>query len=348
MRRSGLVSELYLTLVLGGLLITGVARSWACDVCAVYTATELQEARTGVRLGLAEQFTHFGTLQKSGSDVANPYDEHLDSSITQVFAGYTLHPRFSVQANLPIISRAYRRVESTGVVSGDESGVGDVSISGTGTLFSYVDESMVVRLSSLVGVKLPTGSSRRLREELGSGSTCVPDPNIPPVFGCGSRFRPHHNTTGTGPPSGIHSHDLTLGSGSTDVILGAQLLTTYDRWFATMSGQYSARTVGSYGYEFANELIVSGGPGFYALLTHTYSLGIQALVSMETKGTDDLNGVRQGDTGITSLYAGPGVHFTWGSTLSAELAADIPALQHNSALQIVPDYRLRGGLVWRF
>ena len=34
----------------------------ACDVCAVYTATEQGESRTGPRAGLALQYTHYGTL----------------------------------------------------------------------------------------------------------------------------------------------------------------------------------------------------------------------------------------------------------------------------------------------
>lgn len=347
MRRIRPMWKLTQVALLGGFVSACAGRGWACDVCAVYTATALQETRTGVRLGLGEQFTHFGTLQNSGEAVANPYHEHLDSSITQLLAGYTVGPRLSLQVNLPIINRDYRRVEAKGVVEGDETGIGDMSVSATGLLFSRVDESSIIRLSGLLGVKLPTGSPRRLREELGSAAGSS-DPNIPPIFRSSAPFHPYHSSASGAPPSGIHGHDLVFGSGSTDVLVGGQLLTSYDRWFGTVAGQYSLRTVGSYGYEFANELMVSGGPGFYVLLSHAYSLGVQALVTVETKSTDNLNGAPQTDTGITSVYAGPGFHLTWGSTLSAELAADIPAIQNNSSLQLVPDYRLRGGVVWRF
>jgi hypothetical protein len=39
---------------------------------------------------------------------------------------------------------------------------------------------------------------------------------------------------------------------------------------------------------------------------------------------------------------------TWHENLSAELAADFPVALNNTALQIVPDYRIRGALSWRF
>jgi hypothetical protein len=84
------------------------------------------------------------------------------------------------------------------------------------------------------------------------------------------------------------------------------------------------------------------------LLEHSYTLGLQAQLTSTSKGTDDLNDVRLGDTGYTGLYAGPAVQLTWTSAFSADLIVDLPAYQNNTALQIVPDFRLRGGLVWRF
>lgn len=335
--------------VSGLALVLTAVPGFACDICSVYTATELQESRTGVRVGIAEQYTSFASLQQSGHEAPNPYDEHLESSITQVVLGYSPHPRLNFQVNVPIINRDYRRVEQSGVVTGDETGVGDVSLVSTGELYSYVDEHSVFRLSGLFGIKLPTGSPRRLREELEPDDTHdSSDPQVPPVFQSGQRYHPRHETGPDTPPSGIHGHDLTLGSGSADVLLGMQALATLDRFFFTTAMRYSVRTEGAYGYLFADELIVNGGPGYYALLAHDYSLGVQAVVTVDTKGTDSLNGMREGDTALTAVYAGPGFHFTWTSSLSTELVADIPAILHNSALQIVPDYRLRGGLVWRF
>jgi len=335
--------RLLVWLVAVALMLSPVA-SLACDICAIYTATELQESRTGFQLGFAEQFSHFGTLQQGGHKVDNPNGERVDSSITQFLFGYRPQPRVNLQVNVPLVARDYRRVEAKGVVDGNEVAVGDASISASGLLYNHVDDQSVIRLSGLFGIKLPTGNSHRLKEELTSNQT-GDDPNIPPIFRTGRHWHPLHTT---GVRSGVHGHDLAIGSGSADVLFGGQLLTTYKRAFFTTAVQYSARTEGAFGYQFANELSVTGGPGVYLLLSHAYSLALQAVLTTETKGNDTQGGVRSTDTAITALYAGPGVHFTWGSNLSTELVADIPAIQNNSDLQLVTDYRLRGGLVWRF
>jgi hypothetical protein len=72
------------------------------------------------------------------------------------------------------------------------------------------------------------------------------------------------------------------------------------------------------------------------------------VLSGETKGKDTQQGERLDDTGITAFYVGPGINFTWGTSLAADVALDVPVVQDNTAVQIVPDYRIRGGLTWRF
>lgn len=74
---------------------------------------------------------------------------------------------------------------------------------------------------------------------------------------------------------------------------------------------------------------------------------MQGLLSGETKGLDSINETCLNDTGVTSLYLGPYFGFGWGTHLMAEIGADLSVLQNNTALQIVPDYRLRGGVTWR-
>jgi hypothetical protein len=38
--------------------------------------------------------------------------------------------------------------------------------------------------------------------------------------------------------------------------------------------------------------------------------------------------------------------FTWGTSLAVELAGDLPVLREDEGL--VPEYRVRGGVSWRF
>jgi hypothetical protein len=329
-----------------------------CDLCAIYTTTELREDRVGLFLGVAEQYTYFATLEDNGETVPNPDGERLRSSITQLLAGYQFHPRIGLQLNLPIISRTFRRVEASGVVDGDESGIGDMSLITTVKPFSWVDIDSVAHLVLFGGLKFPTGNPDALEEEVAEDDPpCIPfpDPDQCNVVGAPLRrtvdVRPRH---GAGAPaSGIHGHDLALGSGSVDGILGAQVFGSWRRLFATMAVQYLARTVGAFGYQYANDLLFETGPGAYLLLGDNwlgapYAFGAQVRFSGETKDTDTLDGQRVGDTGITALYLGPAFRFTWGVNLGAEIAADLPVLQNTTELQIVPDYRLRGGITWRF
>lgn len=323
LRRRRRVMTTWLLAALGAL--AGPAR--ACDVCAVYTATEMRERQPGLRIGVAEQLTSFTTLQRDGEVVPNPDHERLTSSITQLFLGYTFGPRLGVQLNLPIIAREFRRREGERVVDGDETGIGDLSLLAHLLVASTVTERSVFRFSLLGGLKLPSGSSHRLAEELAEPA------------GAGGE---HEEA------SGIHGHDLALGSGSVDGLFGGQLFWSWRRLFVTAAGQYALRTEGDFGYRYADDLTWVGGPGVFVLLRHDHTLGLQAVVSGETKGKDALGNVPADDTAVTALYAGPGFVFTWGSSLAADLAADLPVVQHNTALQIVPDFRLRGGITWRF
>ena len=297
----------------------------ACDVCAVYTATEQQDRRSGFRISVAEQYTRFDTRRLDGDVIANP-GEHENSAITQVVFGYQFTPRFGLQLNLPIISRTFQRIEDGVLRHGDATGFGDLSLLANVLVVSNVTENSVFLATALGGLKLPSGNPSRLHEELSEGP----------------------ESTNLNKVSGLHGHDLALGSGSVDGIVGGQIFWSYRRFFLTAGGQWSIRTEGAIGYQYADDLTWQTGPGAYLLLEHDYSLGFQTVFSGETKGKDSLHGVPADDTGMTALYLGPNFRFSWGSSLNADIGADLPVLQNNTSLQLVPDYRLRGGVTWRF
>ena len=332
-----------------------VAPAEACDLCAIYTTTEGREDQTGLRLGLATQFTYFHTLQNDGEEVANPHGEKIASSITQFLFGYHVFPRFGVQINVPVISRDYRRVVSNGVQDGNVTGFGDLSVLAIGKLFTWSELDRIVHVDAFAAVKLPSGSPTFLKEETEEEAAppCIP---FPDPSACSQRvhlppeLHGHHTS---GPPSGVGGHDLTLGSGSVDGVIGAQVFANWQRLFATAFIQYVARNEGAYQYRFANDLLFAGGPGAYlltgdALFGEPYTLRGQALFSGETKGNDDVGDTHLTDTGVTALYLGPAFAFGWGTHLGAEIAADLPLLINNTDLQIVPDYRLRAGVSWHF
>ncbi len=288
---------------------------FGCDLCAIYAATEAQGGSgKGFFGGVAEQYTYFNTFQVDGHDVENVGDQFIKSSISQVFAGYNFNERVGVQFNLPVIWRSYGYQSARG----SESGLGDASLVGNVRIYEKLTENFTFNWTGLGGLKFPTGSTSQLNPDL-------PD------------FAP-----------GIGGHDLTLGSGSHDGLLGTGFYARWKRLFLTGSMQYAVRTEGAYQYQFANDWTWIGGPGAYLLLGHEHTLSLQAVVSGESKGQDTLAGVPTDDTAVTSVFLGPQINYTWSSRLSAMVGADLPVSIVSSGEQIVPTYRIRGAMTWRF
>ena len=79
-----------------------------------------------------------------------------------------------------------------------------------------------------------------------------------------------------------------------------------------------------------------------------YTVTFQLVASGEYKGKDKFQGESAEDTGMTAVYLGPQIGFTWHENLSAHVGADLPVMLENTSLQTVPDFRIRAGLTWRF
>lgn len=296
-----------------------------CDTCAVYAASEaVGESSTGWFLANGWQYTRFGTTQDQSREVPNTTDQYLNSEITQLVAGYGITPRFSVQMNLPFIDRTYSRPDGFQTDKGTVSGLGDASLTGRFLLTRMDTTDTTFFWNFLAGIKLPTGSSSRIKEEF------------------------HEHEVPGAPESGIHGHDLALGSGSFDGIIGTSAFLRYQRAFATAAIQYSLRTEGDHDYRYADGLSWEAGIGAYVLLEDSHTLALEVLFSGDHKKTDTFRGARAADTAINAVYLGPKLVGTWGSNFSAEIGVDLPLRIQNSAFQTVPDWRVRGGISWRF
>ena len=326
-------------LTLACVLAMRVPAAEACDVCAIYVGTTKQEQRPGPFVAIAEQFTHFGTLQLDGEEIPNFDDEYVNSSTTQLVLGYTFHRRFHMQLNLPFIVRDFRRVTETGTETDSEIGLGDLSVLARYSLLQTVIPNSVINLDVLGGLKLPSGNTARLGEEI-----AVPAED---ALRIGPGEPPRHDGPG-GEISGVHGHDLTLGTGSVDGIIGASLFASYRRMFFKSGVQYVLRTEGDFNYTFANDLQWDGGIGGYLFLRHDFTMALEAFFMGESKGKDTQNGVRLDDTAVTALYVGPRLTFTYSTRMSANIGAGLPVIQNTTSLQIVPDYRIRAALTWHF
>ncbi len=341
------MKSLLAPIILASIALT--TRTIACDLCGCYLPNleAPQPARFSLYSGLAEQFTHFGTDRFNGHEVANPTGEYLDSSNTQIIVGASFFDGcFSLQANIPLLYRSFKRPEGFAIDRGHESGLGDVSLLANLRVFrkdalfhergaslakdgktsaaaTIGEPDFSATLNLTGGLKLPTGDSSRIREEF----------NEVEIEGA--------------PQSGIHGHDLALGTGSYDGIFGAQLLLRYQSLFFQADTQYTWRGFGRHSYRYANDLSWNGGPGIYLLRKEGSLLALQATLSGETKGTDRFRGEAALDTGTTALYLGPQISAVFGR-ISAEVAADLPVIMNTTAFQTTPDYRIRAAFTVHF
>ncbi len=341
-------------------LVATATPAHACDVCAVYTATELRETRPGLQLGVGEQATRYKTGVPDATGEPVDKGERLNSFITQVFAGYDFNSTLGVQVNLPIISRDYHRLRNRRLVDdrikdgvltkGEVSGFGDVSLLGVVRPWSRVSEHSVIRFTLLGGLKLPSGDPGKLVEEqkLRREAEAAATPAATTAAPVRRVASAHHIPEGS--PSGINGHDLALGSGSIDGIVGGSFFGSWNRLFATVAVQHAIRSEGAYRYQYGDETNWFVSLGAYALLDPDYTLALQVVTSGKHQGTDTLEGrstAADGEsTDVTFAYLGPGLTFTWGSSLAVEVAGDLPVSRPDEGL--IPEYRVRGGVSWRF
>src|SRR5205085_937326 len=118
--------------------------------------------------------------------------------------------------------------------------------------FEKQDSDFTASALLIGGVKFPTGGTKRLKEEF--SEVAVPG----------------------APESGIHGHDLTLGTGSYDALIGGQTSLRYKSFFFQADTQFTVRGEGGHQYNFANDLSWNGGPGYYFVRNRETIVGLEA------------------------------------------------------------------------
>src|ERR1035441_333209 len=294
-------------------LAAGVPSVFACDLCSIYSANEAQGGGQGFFAGVAEQFTEFGTLQDNSREIPG-HGEYIDSLVSQIFAGYNFNKYVGVQFNLPVIYRAY----GDNAMRDSEAGIGDISLVGNVRLYHQATENFTFNWTALGGIKFPTGAASKL------------------------------NTPDDALPAGIGGHDIALGSGSFDGLVGTGFSARWKKFFLNGQMQYGIRTEGDFQHRYANDWTWSGGPGVYLALKDNYTIALQAAVAGESKGKDTFAGVPDGDSAETIVYLGPKISFTWSDHFSAHVGVDLPVSIADSGLQVVPDYRIHAAVTWNF
>lgn len=281
--------------------------------------------------GVAHLFTHYES-NVNPTFASDQPGQHLDSNIAQAYLSYSLANEASVQLNLPLIHRRYRRLEDGESVEGTESGVGDIT-----ALLKLVPVRNHEAESALLwelfgGLKLPTGDTNRLREESDAAHADE------------ERILRHGGADG----SLIGGSDLALGSGSTDLIFGTAVFAQQGRYFASGSVQYGLRREGDYGYQYGDDLFWSLAAGRYLVLEDERSLALKAAFSGDHKREDSIHGDSVEGSREDNVYVGPELEYSLASRWHFDIGVDLPILNESAATQAVPQLRIRGSLAYRF
>jgi hypothetical protein len=329
--------------------LLGANAASACELCAIYNASDASgQFNSGFLFTVSEQYIRYGTSQFFGEEVAidDSLYSYVNSSITHFAPGYNFTPRFGIGLNIPLTYLRFKRTDllyAAGVPptlitdQGKKIGLGDVALIGRWTLFERTRMRYGIVINLLGGVKFPTGDASAIRDEVDQSRLF--ESFLPP----GTPHDPLGHSL-----SSVHQHDLALGSGSYDGVFGLTLNARWHRWFLNSQFQYNLRTSGEEGFRFGDELMVSGGPGFFVFLGETWTLSLGPNAVYDTMARDELLGRPSERTGSTAWYLGPRLNFTWGIHLSANAGFDMPLRIANNGFQSVPDYRINGGISWRF
>jgi len=328
-----------------GLGIQVAARS--CDLCAIYSADSAQGQRhSGWAMTVSEAFISYRTILFNDHELSPNDPDFRDSSVTHLVPGYNFTKRLGLNLNIPLVYHHFQRTDLRYSLTdppvleqehGSEFGLGDVSLIARWVAFQKVGMEAAFIVTLLGGVKFPTGDTDRIADEV--EQTRIYDAIVPP----GTPHDPLGHSI-----SGVHAHDLTLGSGSFDGIFGVTMASRWDRYFLNAQFQYYLRTEGESDFTYGDEIMISGGPGAYLLLGKSYTLNLQANGGYDSMARDELDGRISNRTGFTAWYLGPQLGFTFGDRFSTVAGVDIPLDITANGLQNVPDYRVHASLVWRF
>jgi len=284
----------------------------ACDICAVYTATEQSESRPGPRFGVATQYTHFGTLQNGSEEVPNPFGQRLDSVITQVVLGWQLVPRLGVQLNLPFIYRDFRRIENGRGTDGTVGGFGDMSLLANALAYSApVGEQGLFRLNLLGGLKLPTGKFDVTNEQ-----------------------------------GEVAERSLQPGTGTTDLILTAyfrEALPQFDSsWFVQAGTQLPLNSRDQ--YKPGNQFGFDAGYRYDA----TDKLGLMLQANFRWKGRDSGAQAEPEDSGGRSITLSPGISYAFTPNVQVYGYVQLPLYQYVNGVQLTADWSAVAGISAQF
>jgi hypothetical protein len=258
------------------------------------------------------RYLSVGTLYQDGSKTANA-DHELETHLTQQYTlFYALSKSVSLSALVPVPRRHSEQISSEGLmVTGNQFGIGDVAF--LVRYKPYVGHGMesTYILSFVGGLKLPTG-----------------------------------RTDGRDSQGDLLDAHVQLGTGSTDVLVGASGFAAAGQtaFIVNVLGGFTGK--GSNGHQFGNTLNYDATVR-YGILPESYdSPQLFATVSLngELRGHERQDGILDQNSGGNVLYISPGLQLFVTPALTLELSYQQPIVHSLFGQQLGEDYRFVSGL----
>ena len=283
-----------------------------CDYClASQGISPLEVGSSGLRADF--RYLTLGTMYQDGKKTENTGRE-LETHLTQQYSLFhALSPRFSIGAFLPIAKRHSEELNEEGnIVTGNEFGLADVSL-----LLRYkalvahdIETTSIISLSA--GAKLPTGKTNGKDSE-------------------GNLLDPH----------------IQLGTGSTDVLVGASGFLAFERVALIANLLGAITTQGANGHEFGNILNYDASIR-YRLYPAEFDDETELFATFgvygELRGRELQDGVPVASSGGNVLFLSPGLQFYPVPSIAIEASFHMPVIHALYGSQLGEDYRVMAGV----
>ena len=283
-----------------------------CDFCLCSQGiSPLDFSGKGIRID--QRYLLIDKLVNNNSTVTNnigSFERHL----TFQFSGiYSMSPRVSFLGILPYSVRSGRDDFSESIAR--TNGFGDLIL--FGRYFPVEKHTMrsTFLLSTQFGIKFPTGKANEK------------DPD-------GELIDPH----------------LQLGTGSTDLLAGTNIMYSFKKMYITNNLLFGLRNKGNNGYRFGNTLnydinfgyrIYQSGIGQNIVVLHG---GFQG----ELHGKESQDGVIIDNSGGNTIFANAGINYFMSPKIELEFQFNLPVHYALNGLQDAETYRFSSGIQFVF
>jgi hypothetical protein len=282
-----------------------------CDFClASQGISPLEAGASGLRVDL--RYVSLGTVYQDGKRTDNREGE-LESHLTQQYSLlYSPSHLISVGAIVPVARRHFERAAGNGTVAhGTQYGLGDISLLVRVKPIVEHDLESTLLLSILAGVKFPTGKTDG-RDNLGE----------------------------------LLDAHIQLGTGSTDLLLGASAFAGVDRFafIVNLLGGFAGK--GANGHMFGNALNYEATvryrvwPDDYEFPEWLAVLGF----SGDLRGHEKTDNLDDPDSGGHVAYLSPGLQVMVSTSITLDLVYQQPLLHRLYGRQLGEDFRVMVGL----